>query len=176
SLTMSQELKPLQPGRYIISSKLVLPTENNVIGINEHLTSKSTLRPTDAKAPVVYIPRPFRNPSWTVSATDDGTYVLQLENNNAIAEDSLLFAEKEAKATWEIKKQHNDTQIPLDAYTIESASEPGNGWVLDTDKPDENTQISYGPLLYLPVEPKEYVSNALWFFIPDDAEPPVVIL
>jgi hypothetical protein len=173
---MSQEAKRLKPGRYIISSKLQLPTENNVIGIKEHLLfDSSASRPKeDPKVPVMYIPRPFRNPSWTVINGDDGTYFLQLEDFYAVAEGNLLSADKGAKMTWEIKLQKNDTEFPMDLYTIESTSEPGNGWVLETDTPDENTQVSYGSLMYLPVEPKEYVSNALWFFIPDDAEPPVV--
>ena len=55
---------------------------------------------------------------WTVIDGADGTYHLQLEGFNAVAEGSLLFAGKEAKMTWDIKLQKNDTEFPMDLYTF----------------------------------------------------------
>jgi hypothetical protein len=52
-----------------------------------------------------------------IDGDEDGTYHLELEGFNAIAEGSLLFADRKAKMTWEIKLQKNDTEFPMDLYT-----------------------------------------------------------
>ncbi|PFH45712.1 hypothetical protein AMATHDRAFT_71193, partial [Amanita thiersii Skay4041] len=174
---MASEAVQLKPGRYILSSRQLSSSENNVIGIKEHLLFKEgTTAHEEPRVPVMYMPRPFRIPAWEVEVVGNGRYTMELDGFKVVGDTSsgLVFADKKGAEIWAIKPQQKDKEFPFELYTIESVNEPGIGWFV-VDNPDVNTQISYGHLGHSQVDTAHYATTALWFFIPDDARAPISV-